>query len=85
MTSGVVIPMVFEGVDAVDLGRKLIGPSDPKLSMPGTIRGDYSMHVAHSVVHGSDTPEAAEKETHLWFKETELVSWISCDVAFISS
>lgn len=67
--------MVFEGVDAVDLGRKLVGPSDPKLSMPGTIRGDYSMHIEHSVVHASDTPKAAEKEIHLWFNDNEFVSW----------
>lgn len=75
MVSGPVIPMVFEGLNVVKLGRQLMGSAEPHESMPGTIRGDFSMDVGRTVVHGSHLPEAAEKEIHIWFDEKELVSW----------
>ena len=43
--------------------------------MPGTIRGDFSIVVGRNICHGSDSPENAEKEIKLWFKEGELCEW----------
>ena len=85
MTQGPVIAMVFEGVEAVDLVRKLVGGTEPKSAMPGTIRGDYS-HMSFgyadeagkgipNLIHASgDHKEAAEEIAH-WFKDHEIYDY----------
>jgi nucleoside-diphosphate kinase len=83
LTSGPVVAIVLEGIEAVEVARKLIGGTEPKSSAPGTIRGDYS-HVsfkhldAHgsqlfNLIHGSATLEEANTEIAVWFNEDELV------------
>lgn len=75
MASGPVCVSVWEGSDAVKAGRQLIGSSTE--SIPGTIRGTFSLHYGHqhrNVIHGSDAVEAAKFEIDLWFNEMELVS-----------
>lgn len=84
MLSGPVIPIVFEGLDAIRMGRKLMGSAEPTESMPGTIRGDFSIDVGRSILHGSHTPEAAAKEIHLWFHENELIEWIPANAYYIN-
>lgn len=85
MTSGPVVAMVFEGVEAVALVRKLVGPTEPKSAAPGTIRGDYS-HMSFgyadtaekgipNLIHASGDPEEAAKEIAHWFKEDELYEY----------
>lgn len=74
MVSGPVVPMVWEGLNAVKIGRKMLGPSEPLDSSPGTIRGDFSIDALHNIIHGSHSVEAANKEIRLWFPEHELVS-----------
>jgi len=85
MTSGPVVAMVFEGVEAVALVRKLVGPTEPKSAQPGTIRGDYS-HMSFgyadtaekgipNLIHASgDEAEAAQEIAH-WFKDDELYEY----------
>jgi len=67
MTSGPVVPMVWEGLGAVKTGRVILGTTNPQDSAPGTIRGDFCLHVGRNICHGSDAVESAEKEIALWF------------------
>ena len=75
MTSGPVVPMVWEGDNAVLTGRKMLGATKPADSEPGTIRGDLCIHVGRNIIHGSDSVEAATNETNLWFKAEEINDW----------
>lgn len=84
LTSGPVVAVVLEGIEAVELVRKMIGSTEPKASAPGTIRGDYS-HVSfkhvdssesnkmYNLIHGSATLEEAKVEIDVWFNEDELI------------
>ncbi|AEE93638.1 MULTISPECIES: nucleoside-diphosphate kinase [Acidianus] len=72
ITSGPVVCMVIEGDEAVSVIRKMIGATDPKEALPGTIRGDFALSKAENVIHASDSPEKAKKEMSLFFEETEL-------------
>nr|AXY94692.1 nucleoside diphosphate kinase [Habrobracon hebetor] len=67
MSSGPVVPMVWEGLNVVKTGRVMLGETNPKDSAPGTIRGDYCVQVGRNIIHGSDSVEAAKKEIDLWF------------------
>lgn len=75
MTSGPIIPIVLEGWNAVKLSRRMLGPPDTLESLPGTIRGDFSVHFGLSVVHGSHSIEEADREIPIWFADKELISW----------
>ena len=75
MSSGPVVAMVWEGLDAVATGRRMLGETDPRASLPGTIRGDYALDVGRNVCHGSDSVASAQKEIALWFTEQELLTW----------
>ena len=76
-SSGPVCCMVWEGDDAVKTGRKMLGATKPFDSEPGTIRGDFCIHVGRNIIHGSDSVESANKEINLWFSPDELVNWQS--------
>ena len=67
ITSGPVVAMVVEGVDAVAGMRQLMGATNPLEAAPGSIRGDYALEVGENIVHASDAPETAEQEIRLWF------------------
>jgi nucleoside-diphosphate kinase len=67
ITSGPVFAMVWEGPDAVKNARSIIGKTNPADAAPGTIRGDFGLVVDYNVVHGSDSPESAEREIGLFF------------------
>ena len=82
MTSGPVIAMVLEGVEAIPVVRKMVGSTEPMAADMGTIRGDYA-HVsfgyadAHdegvaNLIHASGNPEEAEQEVSYWFKPEEI-------------
>eukprot|EP00058_Branchiostoma_floridae_P012795 XP_002598283.1 hypothetical protein BRAFLDRAFT_69640 [Branchiostoma floridae] len=75
MSSSPVVPMVWEGLDMVRAGRVMLGETDPADSKPGSIRGDFCVHVGRNLVHGSDSIENAEKEIALWFREDEIVNY----------
>ncbi|RYM05393.1 nucleoside-diphosphate kinase [Sporolactobacillus sp. THM7-7] len=74
MTSGPVFAMVWEGEDVISLSRTMMGATDPKKALPGTIRGDFATLVNRNVIHGSDSPESAKREIKLFFNADELVT-----------
>lgn len=85
MQQGPVIALVLEGIDAVALVRKLVGTTEPKEALPGTIRGDYA-HVSFNhanshgqaianIVHASGDPKEAKAEIAHWFSESELYDY----------
>ncbi len=67
ITSGPVVVARLEGVGAIDVWRTLMGPTDPATAPPGTIRGDFGLIITENLVHGSDSPESAERELKLFF------------------
>ena len=73
ITSGPIVAMVWEGQDAIQIARGVMGATDPAKAAPGTLRGDFAMQIAANIVHGSDGPEAAEREIGLFFRPDELV------------
>ncbi|SIT66458.1 nucleoside-diphosphate kinase [Edaphobacillus lindanitolerans] len=75
ITSGPVFAMVWEGENVISTARLMMGATNPKESAPGTIRGDYAVTVGKNIIHGSDSPESAEREIGLFFKAEELVSY----------
>ncbi|MFN3680332.1 nucleoside-diphosphate kinase [Thermosynechococcus sp.] len=75
ITSGPVVAMVWEGRGVIAAARKLIGATNPLNAEPGTLRGDFGVDVGRNVIHGSDSPENAEREINLWFQTQELVPW----------
>ncbi|MFS0781382.1 nucleoside-diphosphate kinase [Bacillus sp. 1P06AnD] len=75
ITSGPVFAMVWQGENVISAARTMMGATNPKDSQPGTIRGDYAVTVAKNIIHGSDSPESAEREIGLFFKQEELVEY----------
>jgi nucleoside-diphosphate kinase len=75
ITSGPVFAMVWEGENVISTARLMMGATNPKESAPGTVRGDYAVTVGKNIIHGSDSPESAEREINLFFKQEELVSY----------
>lgn len=71
ITSGPVFAMVWQGEGIIASARQMMGKTNPSEAMPGTIRGDYGVNVAMNIVHGSDSPESAEREIALWFNEED--------------
>lgn len=67
ITSGPVVAMVVEGIDAVRGMRQVMGATNPLDAAPGSIRGDYATFITENIVHGSDSPESAEREVKLFF------------------
>ena len=67
ITSGPVVKMVVSGENAVATMRKLMGATNPADAAPGTIRGDFGLTVDENVIHGSDSPESAEREIGVFF------------------
>lgn len=85
ITSGPVIAIALEGIEAIELVRKMVGATEPKAAQPGTIRGDFT-HLSYgwadakgigvkNVIHASSSPEDAQAELALWFAEADLASY----------
>jgi nucleoside-diphosphate kinase len=72
ITSGPTLALVVEGEGAVGIVRTTIGATNPADAAPGTIRGDLSLSMPDNLVHGSDSPESAEREIQLWFRDDAL-------------
>jgi len=75
ITSAPVIAMVWEGQGAVQLVRNMMGKTDPREALPGTIRGDYGIFMGNNIIHGSDSLQSAAREIALFFNENELISY----------
>ena len=69
ITSGPIVAMVLEGLDAVKAARQLIGATNPLEAATGSIRGDFAIEMGANMVHGSDSPESAAREAGLFFPE----------------
>src|SRR3954469_18490156 len=67
ITSGPLVAMVLEGQDAIKAARQVIGATNPLEANTGSIRGDFAVEVGKNMVHGSDSPESAEREANLFF------------------
>ncbi len=67
ITSGPLVAMVVEGVDAIAGMRQIMGATNPIEAAPGSIRGDFATIIGENIVHGSDSPESAEREVNLFF------------------
>ncbi len=72
ITSGPIVAMVVEGINVIAESRKLMGKTRPEEAEVGTIRFDYALCQEYNIVHGSDSPESAEREIAIYFKEEEL-------------
>ena len=69
ITGGALVALVAEGDRAIEAFRALAGATDPVKAAPGTIRGDYALQVTNNIVHGSDSPESAEREIKIFFPD----------------
>jgi len=67
ITRGPVVAMEWAGDEAVSVARTLMGATDPKKAAPGTIRGDLGLIMTENIVHGSDSPDSAERELSIFF------------------
>jgi len=72
ITSGPVVAIALEGEDAVGLCRLMMGATKFTEAAPGTIRGDYAFSMTENLVHGSDSPESAQRELSIFFGDGEL-------------
>lgn len=75
ITSGPLVAAVVEGPRAIELVRQTMGATDPAKAAPGTIRGDFGLDIGRNVIHGSDSPENAEREIALFFRPEEILSY----------
>ncbi|XP_023584104.1 nucleoside diphosphate kinase, mitochondrial isoform X3 [Trichechus manatus latirostris] len=72
---GMKMLQVWEGHNVVHASRAMIGDTDAAEAAPGTIRGDFGVHISRNVIHASDSVEGAQREIGLWFRSSELVDW----------
>lgn len=75
ITSSPVIAIVFQGKNAVEIIRQMMGETDPAKACSGTIRGDFGIDIGHNLVHGSDSLENAQKEIDLFFSAEEIFNY----------
>lgn len=73
ITSAPTLALVVQGESAIAAVRTTMGATNPAGAAPGTIRGDLALAMPDNLVHGSDSPESAEREIELWFSAHELV------------
>ena len=72
MTSGPVLDQVLQGENAIQKNRELMGNTNPEEAASGTIRSDFAESIDANAVHGSDSPESAEREISYFFTESEI-------------
>lgn len=73
MTSGPIVCLCLEGVNAIPVVRNMMGATNPVEAAPGTIRGDFAQRLDCNCVHGSDSPESASRELPIFFGEGEII------------
>jgi nucleoside-diphosphate kinase len=87
MTAAPVVAMILEGNKAVSVVTKIVGTTEPSTSDVGTIRGDYTVdsyshstfenRAVRNLVHQSESPEEAEREIAIWFKDEEIMNYVT--------
>jgi len=75
VTSGPTVFLVLEGKGAVAVVRRMLGATLGADAEPGTLRGDFGMSNRFNLVHGSDSPETADREIAMFFRPEELIPW----------
>lgn len=75
ITSAPVVAVVLEGKGVIAGLRGMMGATDPAKAAPGTMRGDLSLEIGRNVVHGSDSPQSAQREIALYFRPEDLVDY----------
>jgi len=75
ITGGPVVVGVLTGNEAITVVRTMLGATNGAAAAPGTVRGDFSISKQNNLIHGSDSPESAEREIALWFKPEELADY----------
>ncbi|NLO22394.1 MAG: nucleoside-diphosphate kinase [Syntrophomonadaceae bacterium] len=75
ITSGPVVAMVWAGEGVIASMRLLMGQTNPAQAAPGTIRGDLAVKVDQNIIHGSDSPSAAQREIELFFSAAEILDY----------
>ena len=75
MTSSPVLVLALRGNDAIAISRNMMGATFGSKADPGTIRGDFGVSNSFNLIHGSDSPEAAERELGLFFNDGEILDW----------
>jgi len=80
-----IIAMVWEGLEAVDTIRKLVGVTKGRAAEAGSIRGDFAMSQSNNLIHASDSEENAQKELGLIFKKGEVFSYANAIESLIYS
>ncbi|SES80565.1 nucleoside diphosphate kinase [Oceanobacillus limi] len=83
ITSGPVFAMVWEGENVIKTAREMMGKTNPAEAAPGTVRGDYGVTVGKNIIHGSDSPESAEREINLFFDSKELLTYTKQESTWI--
>jgi len=69
ISSGATLAFVLEGEGAIATCRLTIGATNPAEALPGSLRGQYALAMPNNLVHGSDSPESAQREIGLWFPD----------------
>src|SRR5699024_2815003 len=83
ITSGPVFAIVLEVDNVNKTARLVVGSTNPQEAAPGTIRGYFGLTVGKNIIHGSDSPESAEREINLFFDQSELVDYNLSNSAWI--
>ncbi len=83
MTSSPVVVIALQGKDVINISRKMMGATFGSKAEPGTIRGDFGVSNSFNLIHGSDSPESAQRELKLFFKPEELLDWQPASQAWV--
>jgi len=83
LSSSPSLVMVWQGPGAIQIARKLMGPTFGCDAEPGNIRGDFGCSRGYNLIHGSDSPESAKYEIELYFKPEEIVKYDFSDAAWL--
>jgi len=75
ITSAPVVAMIWEGDNVVEMVRTMMGVTDPRKALPGTMRGDLAVFMGKNIVHGSDSTESAAREIALFFEHKEICTY----------
>ena len=81
--SSPVIALILEGINVIEMVRKMMGKTDPQKAELGSIRGDYGQFIGRNIVHGSDGKDTAKFEINLWFKPEEISDYSRIDEVWL--
>ncbi|NCO38284.1 MAG: nucleoside-diphosphate kinase [Armatimonadetes bacterium CG_4_10_14_3_um_filter_66_18] len=84
VTSGPVVVMAVRGFNAIQRVRDLMGATSPAQALPGTIRGDFALSNQKNLIHGSDSPESAQRELGLFFAPGEILEYTRCEAEWLT-